>query len=454
VSGSERSGPPAGTAAASVVRWGLVALMAAVAVASIVHVYGRSGHSGSGGSASAAHQAAHETRYRCPMHTQIIRDRPGECPICSMTLVPFEVGSGNDGAGKGRQAPASSSAPAPAGLTPIDLSPERVQLAGIKTAPVVRRRLGGELAAAGVVAENERGLAAITTRFAGWIQDLFVPETGRRVTKGQPLATVYSPDVLGAEQEFLTARRWSATAPPAGSAASPVHAHESLTGGMADDARKRLDLLGVASQEIDEIARTGQAQRAVTVRSPVNGTVLRRGAVAGGYVQPGSELFAIADLSTVWFIAEVYEHDMARVRVGQAARIELTGLPGRAVSGRVQFLYPSVSAETHTMRVRVEVANRGGDLRPGMFGTMHLDLPGEPGLAVPAEAVVDTGDAQYLFVAKAGGRFEPRHVRLGARGAGYVEILDGVTEGEVVVTTANFLIDSESRLRAAIEGAR
>jgi len=447
VSGAERAGAPAGTAAASVVRWGLVALMAGVAVASVMYVYGRSGGAVPGASASAAHEAEHRTRYRCPMHSQIIRDRPGECPICGMTLVPFEVASGDDG---GRQARASSS---PAGLTPIQLSPERVQLAGIRTAPVVRRRLGDELAAAGVVAENERGLAAITTRFAGWIQDLLVAETGRRVTKGQPLATVYSPDVLSAEQEFLTARRWSASAPPAGSAASPVHAHESLTGGMADDARKRLELLGVAPQEIDEIARTGQAQRAVTIRSPANGTVIRRGAVAGGYVQPGSELFAIADLSTVWFIAEVYERDMARVHVGQAARIELTGLPGRVVTGRVQFLYPSVSADTRTMRVRVEVANRGGDLRPGMFGTMHLDLPGGPVLVVPAEAVVDTGDAQYLFVAKAGGRFEPRHVKTGARGGGYVEISGGVAEGEVVVTTANFLIDSESRLRAAIEGA-
>ena len=272
--------------------------MAAVAVASVVHVYGRSGPGAPDASSPAAHEAVHHTRYRCPMHSQIIRDRPGECPICGMTLVPFEVASGGDSGGSGRQAAASSSPTAPAGLAAIELSPERVQLAGIKTALVVRRRVGGEVAAAGVVA-NERGLAAITTRFAGWIQDLFVAETGRRVTKGQALATVYSPDVLSAEQEFLTARRWSATPPPAGSAALPAHEHESLTGGIADDARKRLDLLGLAPQEIDEIARKGQAQRAVTIRSPVSGTVIRRGAVAGGYVQPGSELFAIADMSTV-----------------------------------------------------------------------------------------------------------------------------------------------------------
>ncbi len=448
MSAPEREGLPAGLATASVVRWGIVALMAAVATASFVHVYAPFGRAARDASTAGPHAAAEPTRYHCPMHPQIVRDHPGECPICGMTMVPIEPASSSTSHGAAAERGSS-----PAGLAPVELSPERVQLAGIKLAPVVRRRLDGGLAASGVVTENERGLASINTRFAGWIQDLFVAETGRRVTKGQPLATIYSPDVLSAEQEFLTARRWTAGA-PSGSAEAPMHAHESLTAGMADDARKRLELLGVAPQEIDDIARTGQPRRAVTIRSPANGTVLRRGAVAGGYVQPGSELFAIADLSTVWFIAEVYERDMARVRVGQSARIELAGLPGHAVQGRVQFLYPSVSAETRTMRVRAEVANPAGDLRPGMFGTMHLDMPGAPALAVPVDAVVDTGEAQYLFVTKGGGRFEPRRVKLGARGEGWVEILDGVTEGEGVVTTANFLIDSESRLRAAIEAGR
>jgi Cu(I)/Ag(I) efflux system membrane fusion protein len=153
-------------------------------------------------------------------------------------------------------------------------------------------------------------------------------------------------------------------------------------------------------------------------------------------------------------MAEIPEHEMARVHVGQPARIELAGLPGAAVKGRVQFLYPSVSPETRTMRIRVEVRNPTGQLRPGMYGTVHLDLPGAQALVVPADAVVDTGELQYLFVAKGGGRFEPRRVQVGARADGAAEIRAGVAEGEVVVTTANFLVDSESRLRAAIEGAR
>jgi Cu(I)/Ag(I) efflux system membrane fusion protein len=442
---------PAGVAAASVARWALVAVMAAVAIASVAYARGAFDRDAGAGHTAAAGE---KVLYQCPMHPQIVRDHPGECPICGMTLIRVVRKSSSSPAGA---SPSVSSSSVP-GLVPIELTPDRIQLAGVRTAKVVRRPLRSVLRATGVVAANERGLAEINTRFAGWIQDLFVSETGARVKKGQALATIFSPDVLSAQQEFLTARKWSTgptrtEAAPAGAGAG-VHTHESLTAGMADDARKRLDLLGIAPQEIDEIARTGQPVRAVTVRSPVAGTVIRRGAVAGGYVQPGSELFAIADLGTVWFIAEVYEHESARVRVGQTARVALSGLPGVVTKGRVQFIYPAVSVETRTLRIRIEVRNAGGQLRPGMYGTVELDLAGAQGLAVPAEAVVDTGETQYLFVAKEGGRFEPRRVKVGARGDGTAEILDGIAEGETVVTTANFLLDSESRLRAAVEGIR
>jgi Cu(I)/Ag(I) efflux system membrane fusion protein len=221
---------------------------------------------------------------------------------------------------------------------------------------------------------------------------------------------------------------------------------------LAEDARRRLELLGLAEQEIAELAKTGQAMRDVPIRAPVSGTVIRRDAVEGSYVQPGASLFTVADLSTVWVIADVHEYELRRVRVGQPARLELTAYPGQTFTGKVQFLYPALDPQTRTMRVRLEFPNRKQALRPGMYGTVYLTLPSTAGLAVPVEAVVDTGETQYLFVARDGGRFEPRKVKLGARGDGEVEILDGVQEGETVVTTANFLIDSESRLRAAIEG--
>jgi Cu(I)/Ag(I) efflux system membrane fusion protein len=442
---------PSGVRVAAVVRWALVTVMGAAALLSALYVAGvlhRGAAGGQGGGGAGA-----SVLYQCPMHPQVVRDRPGDCPICGMTLVPKDGASGTPAASAAPPAAAASAVP---GLAPVDLTPERIQLAGLKTAKVVRRPLRSELKTVGVVTPSERGLAQINTRFAGWIQELFVPETGRRVKRGDRLATIYSPDVLAAEQEYLTARRWAAGAPAPthDPAAAPAHQHDAVTAGMADDARKRLDLLGVAAQEIDEITRTGQALRAVTIRSPVSGTVIRRGAVAGTYVQPGSELFAIADLTTVWVMADVYEHEVARIRPGQAARLELAAYPGETIAGRVQFLYPAINPETRTMRVRIEVRNAAGKLSPGMYATVRIDLPGAEGLVVPPEAVVDTGEAQYLFVAREGGRFEPRRIAVGARSDAGTEIRAGVSEGETVVTTGNFLVDSESRLRAAVEGRR
>ncbi|HEV3032545.1 MAG TPA: efflux RND transporter periplasmic adaptor subunit, partial [Polyangia bacterium] len=284
-------------------------------------------------------------------------------------------------------------------------------------------------------------------RFAGWVQQLLVSETGRVVRKGDALATIYSPDVLRAEQEYLTARKWAAA--PEGEGSTPSGAP-----GLAEDARKRLELLGVAPQEIDELVRTGQPQRTVTLRSPAAGTIVRKTAVAGTYVQPGSELYAVADLSSVWLIAEVAEQSAGRVRVGQPARLELTAYPGQAFKGRVALVSPTLDAESRTLRLRVELGNPGGKLKPGMYGTVFLDVPQGEALVVPSEAVVDTGDVQYVFVARGGGRFEPRVVEVGERESGKAQIRRGLAEGDLVVTTANFLVDSESRLRAAVAGSR
>jgi Cu(I)/Ag(I) efflux system membrane fusion protein len=334
----------------------------------------------------------------------------------------------------------------PAGLAAVELSPERIQLSGLRTARTVRAPFGGELRAVGAVAASERGQGQVTTRFAGWIEQLLVEETGRVVRKGQALATIYSPDVLRAEQEYLTARKWAEAPRPAGDGAGAPS--------LAADARRRLELLGVDGREIDDLSSAAEPPHAVTLRSPVTGTVLRKAAIAGAYVQPGSELFAVADLSTVWMVAEVPEQAAGRVRAGQAARIELDAFPGRPFAGRVQLVSPTVDADSRTLRVRVELRNADGALRPGMYGTVFLEAPQREALVVPAEAVVDTGDARYVFVARGEGRFEPRAVEVGDRQGGRAEIRAGLAEGELVVTTANFLLDSESRLRAAVEGSR
>jgi membrane fusion protein, copper/silver efflux system len=442
-------GPPRGVRTMAIVRWVLVALTALAAVASIV--------SYSGLRLGGDERAPPGPLYYCPMHPSVVQDHPGECPICSMTLVPKPEGRATPSPTM-TAPPATDQAPAGVpGLSAVDLAPERIQLIGMKTAPVKRDAIGGELRTVGVVAPSERGLEQITTRFAGWIQKLLVAETGERVRRGQALALIYSPDVLRAQQELLVAAGWSAGAGPGDKPTHPAsRGGEGLTGGLAANARRRLELLGISSQEIDEVLRTGKAVEAIAIRSPAQGYVVGKNAVVGFAVQPGAVLFEIADLSQVWVTADVYEQDISRVQVGQRARLELASFPGESHTGKVRFIYPMLDAANRTLRVRLEFRNRtdrnGPRLRPGMYGTVYLDLPASTGLTVPAEAVVDTGDMHYLFVAKEGGRFEPRLVTLGGRVRDRVEILRGVAEGETIVTTGNFLIDSESRLRAAIEG--
>jgi Cu(I)/Ag(I) efflux system membrane fusion protein len=422
----------------SIVRWVLVALTALIAAGSIASYAGI--HAGG------AKSAPSKQLYYCPMHPSVVQDHPGECPICSMTLVPKPQGDT-------KSAAAVKPGTGLPGLAEVDLTPERIQLIGMRTATVKREELGGELRTVGGVAPNERGLAQINTRFAGWIQKLLVSETGERVRRGQALATIYSPDVLRAEQEMLVARGWNA---PGGSDARAAHEHDAFASSLDESARRRLELLGISGQEIDEVLRSGKAVEAIAIRSPVDGYVVAKHAVAGVAVQPGTVLFEVADLSQVWVNAEIYEQDISHIRVGQRARLELSSFPGETHAGKVQFIYPVLDSGSRTLRVRLEFKNKtdrdGPRLKPGMYGTVYFDLPRTTGLTVPAEAIVDTGETHYLFVTQEGGHFEPRRVTVGARLKDRVEILSGVREGETVVTTGNFLVDSESRLRAAIEG--
>ncbi|MBI3182102.1 MAG: efflux RND transporter periplasmic adaptor subunit [Myxococcales bacterium] len=484
----EEQAPP-GVQVMAAVRWALVALMAIAAVGSVLYVTGTLGRLGP--------SQPSETIYYCPMHPSVVQDHPGECPICSMTLVPKEADGGEVGTPAASGHAGHSSAPSteaeapyycpmhpeetssdpqarcpkcgmtleprPAdahgshgghaeappekkgvpGLVQVQLTPERIQLLGMRTAKVERAALSGELRTVGVVAASEAGQASITTRFAGWIEELEINQTGQKVTKGQVLASVYSPELLTAQQEFLNARRW------AESSESSKGAH-GLSADLEGDARRKLELLGVSPNEIEELEQSRRPVRALRLRSPANGYVTRKNAVLGMHVQPGSQLFEVADLSTVWVLADVYEHEMRRLFVGQKASVSLSAYPGESFAGKVAFIYPTVDPTTRTLRARLELRNPKLRLRPGMYGDVVLQLPAEEGLLAPAEAVVDTGEVQYVFITLDGGRFEPRRVKVGARSGDRVQLLEGVAEGEVVVTTANFLVDSESRLRAAI----
>ena len=429
---------PPGAHAMAIVRWVIVGLMALAAFGGLAYYF-------QWFKPSAGAQSAAQTEYYCPMHPSVTQDHPGECPICSMTLVPrAKTAAGHEG-----HADAASRGNV-AGLAPVQLTPERIQLIGLKTAPAVRQPLATEIRTVGYVSPREDGLAHIHTRFSGWIEQLLVAQTGEKVTKGQVLATIYSPELLTAQQEFLNARRWSTHAPAAG-AEGHAAAHAE-TADLATDARLRLENLGISPAEIDELVRTGTPQRAQKIRSPVTGYVVAKNALAGLYVQPEIELFQVADLATVWVLADIYEYEVSRVQVGSPVRIQVESYAGESFTGKVRFVYPTLNAETRTMRVRLELPNRNLRLKPGMYATVFIQATPRMGVVVPSSAVVDTGDQQYVFVALGNGRYEPRKVTVGFHAEDKTELREGLKEGEQVVTTANFLIDSESRLRAAIEG--
>lgn len=419
-------GPPPGTRVMAVFRWLLVLVMAAAAVSALFYYRGT----------FEDEEAAGAETYYCPMHPQVVQDAPGECPICHMTLVRRPHG-------------AAAASPSPSGKPTVELSAERSQLIGLKTAVAHRGTLAAAIRAAGNVVAAEDRLVRVQTRFSGWVQGLQVARTGERVKKGQLLLSVYSPDLVGAQQELINALAWSASPPPA----AHVEGHQpaSITADLAGDARQRLLLLGLAEDDISTIARTRRPLPTLKVRSPAGGVVSRKDVVEGAYVAPGTDLFEIADLTKVWVLAEAFERDLARVEVGQEATLSLAAYPGETFAGRVDFVYPSVDPARRTAKLRLIFDNPQLRLKPGMYGDVELRAPAVEAVVVPVEALVDTGSEQYVFVASGAGRYEQRRVRAGARAGGELQILEGVAEGELVVTTGNFLLDSESRLRSAAD---
>lgn len=421
--------PPPGVGVASAVRWvvlGAVCLVAAVSVA-----WGVGLLDGRGGGRDEGHAAERRDLWTCPMHPQIVRDRPGTCPICNMSLVRRQV-----------TVPDAAAEPSPAvpGLAPLTLDPDRLRLAGVRTVAATHQTLSDPVRAVATVAADETRVVRVQTRFSGWIEELKADQTGQRVRKGDVLAGIFSRELFTAQEELLQAAEWARTG--GDEAARKLHMQ----------ARRRLELLGVASEEIDAIEARGAAIRALPIRSPISGFITGKSVLRGTYVDPGTELFEIADLSRVWTWADVYERDLASVAVGQTARLTVRALPGKVFEGRVAFVEPAVDPRTRTLRARVELPNPGFVLKPGLYGELVIETPPRHGVAVPREALVDTGERQYVFVAVLSGQdgttFEPRPVVAGAGNDDRVLVLTGVEAGELVVTRGNFLLDSESRLRA------
>jgi membrane fusion protein, copper/silver efflux system len=394
-------------------------------------------------------------QWTCSMCPEIISDKPGECPKCGMDLVQIPQQTSSSGVKedmssmpemkttpKGYDTSSMGTVP---GLVTVTIDPQRLQLTGIRTDKVQRRMLADRLRLTGYVTADETRTANVHIRASGWVRNLLVDQTGQYVKAGQPLLTIYSPDLAQAQQDLIVARK-STQKTIADSELSYMRKQ------LLDAARQKLRLLGLSDQDIRVAENSDSVSSDLTLRSPVSGYVLEKTVLLGQFIGADQNLFTIADLSTIWVLADVYEQDFAGVKVGQSAEMTLTALPGETIAGKAAFIYPSVSAKSRTLRVRLEFANPSLLLRPGMYADVQLLQENEPVLALPSDAVMDGGETKYAFVVHDGKHFEPRLLKLGRSGGDWIEVFSGVSEGDKVVTSANFLIDSESRLKAAIAG--
>lgn len=325
----------------------------------------------------------------------------------------------------------------------IKVSLDRVQRSGVRTEPAQARAIVRALRAVGTVAIDERRATIVTMRSDGYVEDLFVNTTGQHVQAGEPLFRVYSPDIQQALSDLLVAKGWAQRGP----------AEASGSGRSVDGAMQRLRNLGLSDNRIREIRDSGTNPRVIDWLAPAGGTVIAKKIVNGQKVIAGDELYRIVDLTNLWVIADVAEGDLADIKPGMRATVTFRAYRSEPVEGVVTFIYPDVRPETRTVRVRIEVANPDERLKPDMYADVALQVGTDRATvtAVPTSAIIDTGTKQIVLVAKGEGRFEPRLVKLGRRGDGYVEIVEGLRQGEEIVTTATFLIDAESNLQSALK---
>jgi Cu(I)/Ag(I) efflux system membrane fusion protein len=317
---------------------------------------------------------------------------------------------------------------------PVEVEPDKLASIGVRVDRARRETISKPLRAVAAVVPDESRISHVHTRVSGWIEQLYINTTGQTVRAGQPLAGIFSQELLSSQSEYLAARRGQGQGP-----ASVV----------AQGAKSRLKVLGMTDDEIRTIEQSGEARRLVTVSAPRAGIVIHRGISVGTAVDASTELVTIADLSRVWVIAEVPESDIPSVQLQTLARIDVPASGRGPFEGSVEFLYPTLSERTRTLRVRFAIDNRDGSLRPGLYGTVEFHARPRETLTVPRDAVVDTGGTQHVFVVEGEGRFSPRTVELGARLDDRVEVTNGLVEGDTIVASGVFLIDSESRLRAS-----
>ncbi|NJD05848.1 MAG: efflux RND transporter periplasmic adaptor subunit [Methylococcaceae bacterium] len=326
----------------------------------------------------------------------------------------------------------------------VRISSDKIQKLGVRMAEVREDDISRTVHAVGVVEADERKLSTVALKFDGFIEKLYVNATGQPVSQGQPLFDLYSPDLLSAQREYITAKNGQAML-----ADSEPWMQDSIRE-LAQSGLEKLRNWGVSETEIRNLEKQGKAQRTLVIRSPATGIVMEKTALSGMRAAAGDTLFKIADLSSGWVIAEVYEQEIGLVSAGQSVRVMLDAYPGRPFNGKVTFIYPTLNPETRTVKVRVELPNPRGLLKPMMYAHVEMVTAARQALVVPRSSVLDGGKQTLVLVERGEGRFEPRPVTLGMRGDETVEVLDGLRSGEKVVVAANFLIDAESNLRAAL----
>ena len=315
------------------------------------------------------------------------------------------------------------------------------QLIGVRSASAALATLEQEIRTVGTVGYDERGFTQVTVKTSGWVREVFVNSIGQPVCKGDPLFTLYSPDLLATQDEYLLAVNMQAQL-----AMSPLEDVKANAVALTASARERLRLWDVSDAQIVALERRGKAEAVLTVYAPSSGIVLKREALPGKYVEPGTTLYEVADLSTIWVSADIYESEVAAVKVTQPASVTFSAYPEETFRGTVAYIYPSLNTETRTVRVRVELPNPGLKLKPGMYGNVIVQTDAVHTLVVPKEAVLETGLRQLVFLDRGQGRYEPAPVKLGRRNQDNVEVLEGLTAGDRIVTSANFLLDAESKL--------
>jgi Cu(I)/Ag(I) efflux system membrane fusion protein len=373
--------------------------------------------------------------YRCPMHPTLTSDQPGDCPVCGMPLdaVDDEPSPAEPGV------PSTPGAPAT-----VTISPSAQQTLGVATATVARARFVKEIRAVGRVTHDETRLRVVHTKVSGFVERLHADAVGKHVREGEPLLEIFSPELLSSQQEYLVAVRSRARARTS-SVPSVARSGDELV----ESARRRLELFDLTDAQIRDLETTGLARRTVTVFAPASGTILERAVTVGQRVEPGTPLLTLANLSRVWVVGSVFEHDLPFVRVGQRARIVLPYEPGAERAGAVSFLYPEIDPGTRAARVRVELPNPGLSLKPDMYADVVLEADLGDRLSVPASAVVETGVRSIAFVEVADGRFEPREISIGVRLPDRYEVRSGLAAGDRVVASGSFFVDSESKIRTS-----